>query len=484
MDYLVYVLSVAVFGASFVALGIVASCNSLLVLTLHALEVISNHRLADAFKQNRIKTISISMLGKFSVLLMKLALLMVLTLTPAYIADHSGWLGFELAINTLMRVDLLIYTSVVMLALVMLIKKLKPAKQQAVNTSRYRPIERIMHNVAFGSAVLQRSLNTLELKLFRKQFEPLTLAHPVFITSLARSGTTVLLEALNTLPETCSHTYRDMPFIFSPIVWHKLSSRFRKKSYKRERAHGDGVLVNEDSPEAFEEVLWLKFFPQKYDEHHIYLWKSADSDFKNFFKNYMQRVALVRSNGQQGRLRYLSKNNANIARIPALQGMFPDAVILIPVREPFEHAISLLRQHENFGRQHEAEDFIEKYMADIGHFEFGNLHKRIQFPEDALCEPYTPAQVDYWLAYWISAYDYLAGLQGVHFIAYEDLCSKGDAVLQRINEKFGLNASSEHIQQAAALFKRTPTRKHDYDFDTVLAERAEKVYHALLNKAL
>ena len=47
-----------------------------------------------------------------------------------------------------------------------------------------------------------------------------------FVTGLARSGTTQLL---NSLYKTgfSSYTYSDMPFLFSPNMWGKLRSAFK-----------------------------------------------------------------------------------------------------------------------------------------------------------------------------------------------------------------------------------------------------------------
>jgi len=79
---------------------------------------------------------------------------------------------------------------------------------------------------------------------------------PIFITSLPRAGTTILLAALNSVPQLATHLYRDMPFVMAPLLWSRLSGRFRKQAVLQERAHGDGIAIGYDSPEAFEEVIW------------------------------------------------------------------------------------------------------------------------------------------------------------------------------------------------------------------------------------
>jgi hypothetical protein len=77
---------------------------------------------------------------------------------------------------------------------------------------------------------------------------------PIFITSLARGGTTALLNAFSDLPFITTHTYRDMPFITAPYLWNRVSKSFRRKVKRAERAHGDGLEIDLDSPEAFDEV--------------------------------------------------------------------------------------------------------------------------------------------------------------------------------------------------------------------------------------
>jgi len=60
------------------------------------------------------------------------------------------------------------------------------------------------------------------------------------------------LNALSALPAMCVHTYRHMPFVLCPLLWHRVSRGLRQESKLSERAHGDGLLVGFDSPEAFE----------------------------------------------------------------------------------------------------------------------------------------------------------------------------------------------------------------------------------------
>ena len=94
----------------------------------------------------------------------------------------------------------------------------------------------------------------------------------VFIIGLARSGTTVLLNALYKSDIFASLSYKEMPFALAPNLWSKIY--FNKKDIGFvERAHQDGIKVSIESPEAFEEIFWMTFNDSK-------------SDTKEKFKTY------------------------------------------------------------------------------------------------------------------------------------------------------------------------------------------------------
>src|SRR5262245_34838488 len=89
---------------------------------------------------------------------------------------------------------------------------------------------------------------------------------PIYVTGLARSGTTILLETLEQHPDTTTHRYRDFPFLFTPYFWNRWVDMVPRKSEQpEERSHGDGIAVTSESPEAFEEVLWMAFFAELHD---------------------------------------------------------------------------------------------------------------------------------------------------------------------------------------------------------------------------
>src|SRR3546814_5289036 len=65
----------------------------------------------------------------------------------------------------------------------------------------------------------------------------------------------------------------DLPFVFTPIFWNSFLARLpERRSAPAERAHSDGIVVTADSPEAFEEELWMAFFGQLHDPHRSACW--------------------------------------------------------------------------------------------------------------------------------------------------------------------------------------------------------------------
>lgn len=305
----------------------------------------------------------------------------------------------------------------------------------------YSKLDRALHRLAFGSAAVQETAADLEGALFGKRYRHVAVERPIFVTSLPRAGTTVVLEILARVPGIATHTYRDMPFVLAPVLWEMLSRSFRRHSELRERAHGDGLAVGYDSPEAFEEILWRKFWPGKYGPRRIARW-SVDEDapgFADAFRDHMRKIIALRAGGAPAP-RYASKNNANIARIGLIRRLFPDSILLVPLRDPLAQAVSLLRQHVRFSELHGRDPFARQYMHDIGHFEFGALHRPIEFPGvDQALAGYDPGTLDYWVAYWECAYrQVLNERSSIVLMSYEALCAEGVTVISALAEPLGI----------------------------------------------
>lgn len=349
----------------------------------------------------------------------------------------------------------------------------------------YSIFDRIVHRIAFATPAVQLTAADIESTLYNSKLKELEVRRPIFVTSLPRAGTTLMLEVLARFPSLACHTYRDMPFVMAPLLWSKVTSAFHKQSRLRERAHADGMQVGYDSPEAFEEVIWKAFWPEKYTNTGISLWTASDNKdaARDFFIEHIKKIMLLRLSDNIEKGCYISKNNANIARLDFLHNLFPDVSILVPVRHPVEHAFSMYRQHCNFKEMHKKEPFVLRYMADIGHFEFGDLHRPIAFPElDELTADRRPLDPDYWLAYWISAFEYVRSRRDrVMIISYDAACADGRKALKEICARFKIPENGM-LDAAASLFRDSSGRKSDEaKFDVKLRERAEAIYQDLVS---
>jgi len=308
---------------------------------------------------------------------------------------------------------------------------------------------------------------------------------PVFIVSLPRGGTTALLNALHRLPGVATHEYRDMPFVTAPLLWSRLGGDRSKRVQKRERAHGDGMEIDLDSPEAFDEVLWRAHWPQKYAAGRIQTFDEGDldDDATDDFARHHAKVALVRHGRSADACRYVSKNNANIGRLRVLDRMFPGCSIVVALRRPAAHAASLHRQHERFLRLHAEDPFVRDYMRDIGHLEFGELHQPIDFTDLAdLLGAREPSEPDYWLAYWIAAFEEVARHQGeVIVVQQDDLRARPQATMERVCSSLGIdNAGIDFTSEFRAGADPTP----DDLFSPDLLARADALYERVAAKAM
>ena len=289
--------------------------------------------------------------------------------------------------------------------------------------NRYSSLDRVLHRLAFASSSVQIAVADLEDQFFAAELDPIRIQRPVFVTALPRAGTTLLLEAIESLPEFASHTYRNMPFVLCPMLWNKFSSRFQHSGEAQERAHQDGLFVTTDSPEAFEEMIWKAFWKGHYKDDRVHPWAENDIDFFDFLRSHMRKIVALSKSKTGAAVRYLSKNNLNIARTGILAQNFPDAAIIVPFREPLQHAASLLRQHKNFLEIHRDDRFARQYMAGIGHYDFGENLRPVDFNDWLDRASVTePMSIGFWLEYWFETYSHLAERDEIHLFCYERLC--------------------------------------------------------------
>jgi hypothetical protein len=336
-----------------------------------------------------------------------------------------------------------------------------------LETSDYSFGDRLLHHLVLGVPFISKVSFELD-GLFPNKDHPVE--KHVFVSGLARAGTTILMRTFFNTGQFRSLTYRDMPFVLMPGVWKKLSKSFHKQEEAKERAHGDGIYVDFDSPEAFEEVFWRTFSGDDYIFDNCLQPHSVSEELIEQFRLYVRRIIASSSK------RYLSKNNNNILRIGAIRKAFPESLIIIPFREPLQQAISLLNQHQKFCDRHSNDKFSYNYMRWLGHHEFGMTHKPFQFEKETLSD-YEADNINYWLNIWINTYSYLlnnAPSDSI-FVCFEDLCESPVETLRGLFESAELLLDEDRLNNT---FNAPPTKEAD-GIDENLRNQAQGIYQDL-----
>ena len=239
----------------------------------------------------------------------------------------------------------------------------------------YSKIQQVLHDIVLKNRFINKSLFEIEKIIFSKKKNIKYETH-IFITGLPRSGTTSILNFLYSLKEFGSLTYKNMPFILSP----NLSKLYNSKNIvQKERLHGDNINYDLNSPEAFDEIFF----------------NNEINFLSNELINYLELILLSES-----KTKYLSKNNMNYKRINTISSILPNALFLIPIREPIQQTYSIFKQHEKFINLQKKNDFVRRYMNYLGHHEFGVSHK----PWNKIVNFGNLNDINYWLEQWYLFY--------------------------------------------------------------------------------
>ena len=97
--------------------------------------------------------------------------------------------------------------------------------------NNYSWLEQSLHKFALSSKLMREAQLDFELNFIRPDFEAI---NNVFVAGVARSGTTILLNAIYDSDEFASLSYADMPFVLAPNLWSKISSTSKHLDPKRE----------------------------------------------------------------------------------------------------------------------------------------------------------------------------------------------------------------------------------------------------------
>jgi hypothetical protein len=272
-----------------------------------------------------------------------------------------------------------------------------------------------------------------ETKMLSVAICDVSVNQPIYVTGLARSGSTILLELLAESNSTVTHRYKDYPPIFTPYFWNWFLNRVPTGEAEAvERTHRDGIMVTPESPEAFEEILWMAFFQQLHDASKSSVLDNHTSNvqFEAFYRDHIRKLLAIRRGG-----RYLSKGNYNVTRLEYLLKVFPDARFIIPVREPSWHIASLMKQHKLLCEGERRNPRALEHMRRVGHFEFGLDRRPINVGDNAGIDQVVSLwesgnEVEGWARYWSQIYGFVADRLAANaqlreaclIVRFEELC--------------------------------------------------------------
>jgi len=418
-------------------LNISKTIKSLMLAISNGLSVFSEIDLSDINKEEKLRQESLSVIFNSVYLAIKILSLLI-PFTIAYaLLYFLGETPIDVLGKQVLGTPNLVVLCISSVASYIALRYRVVEKHHVSLESSYSLSHQITHNFAV-IPFFAKSMGVID-NIFTPNSMPLE-DKPIFIIGLARAGTTALLNALHSKSEFATYTYRFMPFITAPIVANFFNKRsIKKHEVLRERAHGDGHKIGLNSPEAFDEILWKLYYPNIYKNDYIIgVGENQLTDnFVSVFKANLSKVSYLNKKelsfaDRNINVRYVSKNNANISRIPALKAIFPKANFVVIFRDPISHARSLHRQHKNFLKIHRNDPFVLKYMNDLGHNEFG-LNAKSLLLKKKFSSTFSNDVFEYWLDYWIYVYEYvLKEHSDLVFVSLESLVENERDIMERL----------------------------------------------------
>ncbi len=339
----------------------------------------------------------------------------------------------------------------------------------------YTFLQRILHKISLENGIFLEASFLLEKEIQKYSLKEAPEIPKVFISGLARSGTTSILNNLVNEGSFFSLGYKNLPFIMMPSLSKKIYSPKINKTFK-ERAHGDSILVNEESPEAIDEVFWKMILENSF----------IGKNGMNFHKlnekvihEYVNFILLHLQGAESNQTIYCTKNNNNILRLSSLENYFPNETFIITFRDPVQHALSLRNQHYKFVEKQKKDPFILSYFNSLGHHEFGLGLKPFYLGDDLIFSRISNGDsqtMDYWLYVWMNYYKYFLNIQTGNeiLISFEKLCLNPNKEMKKIFKKTKVKGKPTFEP-----YEQTQYRL-DEEVDAHLMSECYQIYNQLL----
>ena len=111
---------------------------------------------------------------------------------------------------------------------------LRNKRLTSVQEGGYGVMAKLLCRLALGVPSLAEASFDLDQSLNKYELQHSISGKHIFIAGLARAGTTILMRRFYANKEFCSLTYRDMPFLLAPNLWHSISNFSTKEMEKIE----------------------------------------------------------------------------------------------------------------------------------------------------------------------------------------------------------------------------------------------------------
>ena len=296
-------------------------------------------------------------------------------------------------------------------------------------------LNKFLYKLFLNNSNIQSLLFDLDKYFFRKKN---CLKECVLITGLARSGTTILLDSIHKSGIYSSFTYENLPLIMAPNI-NKFFFNQESIEY-HERAHNDGILINNKSPEEIDEYFWINMTDNRFvKKDHLSIHAPSFHDI-NIYSQFINQFLLSISKNK-----LIIKNNNSILRLKNLIKYRVYNKIIFCFRDPKIQSFSLLRMHKRFSNISKDE---EDFMKWLGHYEFGSNHKPFRLSKSK--NPFSINSINYWLWYWKEYYgyflDYFYSEPHIFPICHEDICNN-EMYVKKINEKLNLKLDFNNFKE-------------------------------------
>lgn len=294
--------------------------------------------------------------------------------------------------------------------------------------SAYSAMAQLFHHLVLDNYHLGKKLLNYQIKGVAAENQSERKYNRVLITGLARAGTTALTKELAKRGPFASLDYSNMPVLLAPKLWAKFYKP--KRTENKERAHGDGVKVGLASVEALEEYFFKVIKNDNYIKEDGLYQHELSAEENELYRRYQNSIA-------DGDI-YLAKNNNAVLRLESLTTHNPDLAVFLLVRDPLQHAYSLMQQHKKFSAQQEEDPFIKDYMDWLGHHEFGQGQRPFVL-NDVGAQDGDPNDINYWLERWINYYSQVSIGNNTFVLTYEDFLAEPKSTLTFISSTLGIN---------------------------------------------